>query len=80
MAPARMEGKNTGNVEAACTSATIRSQLEMVTSQLMATVCMSHPRLDICVAIQIERNIWSLERTDENLRAVRLFTFESPII
>ncbi|GLS40629.1 hypothetical protein GCM10010869_62260 [Mesorhizobium tianshanense] len=44
-------------MEAACTSATIRSDDEMVAiSQLMATVCTSHPRLEICVAVQIERN------------------------
>lgn len=35
----------------------MRSEAEMVAiSQLMATVCTSHPRLDICVAVQIERN------------------------
>nr|WP_258581010.1 hypothetical protein [Mesorhizobium sp. AR02] len=27
-------------------------------AQLMATVCTSHPRLDICVAVQIGRNTW----------------------
>ncbi|MBB4188399.1 hypothetical protein GGE07_005078 [Sinorhizobium terangae] len=51
MAPARIERKNAGRVEEDCTSATIRSEAEIVAmSQLMAVVCTSQPRLEICVA------------------------------
>ncbi len=57
IAPARIDKKNTGKVDAACTSATIRSDAEVVAmSQLMATVCTSQPRLEICVTVQIARN------------------------
>ncbi|ESX64750.1 hypothetical protein X759_30095 [Mesorhizobium sp. LSHC420B00] len=56
IAPARIDKKKAGSVDAACTSATIRSEAEIVAiSQLIATLCTSQPRLDICVAVQIER-------------------------
>lgn len=45
------------DVDAAYTRATIRSDAEIVAiSQLIATVCTSHPRLDVCEAVQIARN------------------------
>lgn len=56
--PANTDRMNAGSVDEACTSATIRSEGEIVAiSQLMATVCINQPRLETCVASQIERKV-----------------------
>lgn len=57
MAPAKTH-RNAGNVDEAGTRATIRSEVEIVAiSWLMAIVCISQPRLETCVASQIERKV-----------------------
>jgi hypothetical protein len=53
-----MDSTKAGSVDDAWTSATIRSEVEIVAiNQLMATVCISQPRLETCVDSQIERKI-----------------------
>jgi hypothetical protein len=43
--PAKMDKIKAGRLDEACTSATIRSEVETVAiSQLIATVCISQPR------------------------------------
>lgn len=55
-APTKTDKTKAGSVDDAGTSATIRSEIETVAiSQLMATVCINQPRLETCVASQIER-------------------------